>query len=72
MTAAIDKRVIGVIPVVIDMLNMEASFQHHDRAYDSWASTLHNYEEMGFMRWAAQLGSRCSRESRMRTRIATG
>lgn len=50
MTAAVDKRLVGVIPVVIDMLNMEASFQHHDRAYGSGASTLRNYEEMGTMR----------------------
>ena len=34
-TAAVDKRVVAIIPIVIDMLNLEASFEHHWQAYGS-------------------------------------
>ena len=51
MTAAADKRVVAVVPLVIDMLNMEPSFEHHYRAYGFWAPALHEYDEMGIMRW---------------------
>lgn len=54
-TAAVDRRVIAVVPVVIDLLNIEPSFEHHYRAYGSWASALHEYEEMGIMRWAGTI-----------------
>ena len=48
-TAATDKRVVAVVPVVIDLLNIEPSFDHHYRAYGNWAPALHEYEEMGIM-----------------------
>ena len=48
-TAAVDKRVAAVVPVVIDLLNIEPSFDHHYRAYGNWAPALHEYEEMGIM-----------------------
>jgi PhoPQ-activated pathogenicity-related protein len=51
LTAAVDKRVVAVAPVVIDALNIEASFDHHYRAYGFWAPTLRDYEEMGIMNW---------------------
>jgi PhoPQ-activated pathogenicity-related protein len=51
-TAAADKRVTAVVPVVSDMLNIGPSFEHHYRAYGSWASALHDYEGMGIMRRA--------------------
>src|SRR5207245_3008624 len=35
-TAAVDKRVVGIIPCVIDVLNMEASMMHHYAAYGVW------------------------------------
>ncbi|SEF11433.1 PhoPQ-activated pathogenicity-related protein [Rhizobiales bacterium GAS191] len=48
-TAAVDKRVVAVVPVVIDLLNIEPSFDHHYRAYGNWAPAVHEYEEMGIM-----------------------
>jgi PhoPQ-activated pathogenicity-related protein len=51
-TAAVDKRVVAVIPVVIDLLNVEASFEHHYRSYGFWAPAIAAYQASGIMRWA--------------------
>jgi PhoPQ-activated pathogenicity-related protein len=51
-TAAVDKRVVAVVPVVIDLLNLEPSFEHHFRVYGFWAPALGEYEKMGIMRRA--------------------
>src|SRR5271168_198523 len=48
----VDKRVVGVVPVVIDLLNLEASFEHHYRAYGFWAPAIEAYQATGIMRWA--------------------
>jgi PhoPQ-activated pathogenicity-related protein len=50
--AAVDRRVAAVIPVVIDLLNIEASFEHHYRAYGFWAPAIAAYQASGIMRWA--------------------
>jgi PhoPQ-activated pathogenicity-related protein len=57
--AAVDKRVAAVVPVVIDLLNIEASFEHHYRAYGFWAPAIAAYQASGIMRWAgtAELAS---------------
>lgn len=57
--AAVDKRVVAIVPMVIDMLNIEPSFEHHYRAYGRWASALGPYQEAGLMQW---LGTAQSRE----------
>jgi PhoPQ-activated pathogenicity-related protein len=51
-TAAVDKRVIAIAPVVIDTLNLEKSLQHHWRAYGFWAPSLKDYEENDIVNWA--------------------
>jgi PhoPQ-activated pathogenicity-related protein len=51
-TAAVDKRVVAIVPVVIDLLNIEPSFDHHYRAYGFWAPAVHDFAETGIMRWA--------------------
>src|SRR6202045_3507925 len=51
-TAAVDKRVVGIAPVVIDLLNVEESFEHHYRAYGFWAPAIAAYQASGIMRWA--------------------
>ena len=51
-TAAVDKRVAAVVPVVIDLLNIETSFEHHYRAYGFWAPAIAAYQASGIMRWA--------------------
>ncbi len=48
-TAAVDKRVVGIIPAVIDLLNVIPSFEHHFRAYGFYAPAVKDYEEMGLM-----------------------
>jgi PhoPQ-activated pathogenicity-related protein len=50
-TAAVDKRVIAIVPIVIDMLNVVPSFKHHFAAYGFWAPAVGDYERMGIMRW---------------------
>ncbi|MGC2198963.1 MAG: PhoPQ-activated pathogenicity-related family protein [Stellaceae bacterium] len=51
-TAAVDNRVAAVVPGVIDLLNVEASFEHHYRAYGFWAPAIAAYQASGIMRWA--------------------
>lgn len=48
-TAAVDPRVVAISPIVIDMLNVIPSFQHHWRAYGFWAPAVEEYVEMGLM-----------------------
>jgi PhoPQ-activated pathogenicity-related protein len=43
MTAAVDKRVIGIAPIVIDVLNVDKSMQHHYSAYGFWAPAIDDY-----------------------------
>ena len=50
--AAVDHRVVGIIPTVIDLLNLEPSFEHHYRAYGFWAPAIAEFERSGIMRWA--------------------
>jgi PhoPQ-activated pathogenicity-related protein len=50
--AAVDSRVAGIIPAVIDLLNLEPSFEHHYRSYGFWAPTIAEFERTGIMRWA--------------------
>lgn len=50
-TAAVDDRVVAIVPIVIDLLNLIPSFQHHYGAYGIWAPAVHDYVEMGIMDW---------------------
>lgn len=50
-TAAVDKRVVAIVPIVIDMLNVVPSFKHHFGAYGFWAPAVGDYLEMGIMDW---------------------
>jgi PhoPQ-activated pathogenicity-related protein len=50
-TAIVDTRVVAVCPIVIDLLNVEPSFQHHWRAYGFWAPAVGDYEAHGIMNW---------------------
>jgi PhoPQ-activated pathogenicity-related protein len=42
-TAAVDPRVIAIAPMVIDLLNVVPSFEHHYRSYGFWAPSVGNY-----------------------------
>ena len=50
-TAAVDSRVIAIVPAVIDLLNVEPSFVHHYRAYGAWSDAVDDYVEHGIMDW---------------------
>jgi PhoPQ-activated pathogenicity-related protein len=49
--AAVDRRVVAIVPAVIDLLNIAPSFKHHWQAYGFWAPAVADYERMGIMRW---------------------
>ena len=51
-TAAVDPRVVAIMPASIDMLNMEKSFEHHYRVYGFWAPAVKDYDQAGIMDWA--------------------
>lgn len=51
LTAAADPRVVAIVPVVIDVLNVEASALHAYRVYGRWPAALESYEKMGIMKW---------------------
>jgi PhoPQ-activated pathogenicity-related protein len=50
-TAAVDQRVVAIVPLVIDLLNVEKSFVHHFRAYGFYAPAVKDYEDMDIMSW---------------------
>jgi PhoPQ-activated pathogenicity-related protein len=51
LTPAVDKRVVAIVPVVIDTLNLEASALHTYRVYGFWPAALQPYQKMGIMNW---------------------
>lgn len=50
-TAAVDRRVVAIVPIVIDVPNVEPSFDHHWRAYGFYAPSVKDYEDAGIMGW---------------------
>ncbi len=50
-TAAVDKRVIAIVPIVIDLLNIEPSMLHHYAAYGFWAPSIGDYSAFHIMDW---------------------
>ena len=51
LTAAVDPRVIAAVPIVIDLLNLEPSFDHHYRVYGFFAPAIQDYVKAGIMDW---------------------
>jgi len=49
--AAVDARVVAIVPAVIDLLNVERSFEHHYRAYGAWSDAVKDYDQQGIMDW---------------------
>ncbi|SEJ49421.1 PhoPQ-activated pathogenicity-related protein [Cyclobacterium xiamenense] len=50
-TAAVDDRVVGMVPIVIDMLNLQPSFMHHWQSYGFWAPAVDDYTREGIFDW---------------------
>lgn len=49
LAAAADRRVVGVAPRVIDLLNLEPSFRHHHAAYGRYADAVRDYVNQGIL-----------------------
>ena len=49
--AAVDRRVVAIVPSVIDVLNLVPSMQHHYAAYGFWAPAIHDYTQQNIMGW---------------------
>ena len=49
MTAAVDKRVVAIAPMVIDVLNVDVSMRHHYGAYGFWAPAIDEYVDHRIM-----------------------
>ena len=50
MVGAMDARVVGIVPIVIDVLNVTPSMRHHFAAYGFWAPSIGDYVAHGIMR----------------------
>jgi PhoPQ-activated pathogenicity-related protein len=46
LTAAVDKRVVAIVPAVIDVLNMDEQMRHHFAAYGFYSDAIADYGEM--------------------------
>jgi PhoPQ-activated pathogenicity-related protein len=45
MTGATDQRVEAIVPIVIDVVNVDPSIRHHAAVYGFWATAIGNYYE---------------------------
>ena len=50
-TAAVDDRVVGVVPMVIDMLNLVPSFENHFRSYGEFSPAVQEYVNYNIQDW---------------------
>lgn len=50
-TAAVDRRVVAIMPLAIDVLNVEKSFVHHWRAYGAWSPAVQDYIDINLFQW---------------------
>jgi len=50
-TAAVDDRVMGMAPIVIDLPNIIPSFKHHWQCYGEWSPAIDDYVHEGIMNW---------------------
>jgi PhoPQ-activated pathogenicity-related protein len=48
-TAAVDRRVVAIVPMVIDVLNETKSFEHHFQAYGCYSEAVKAYQDMKLM-----------------------
>jgi PhoPQ-activated pathogenicity-related protein len=49
LTGAVDPRVVGIVPIVIDVLNIDPSMRHHFAAYGFWAPAIGDYVQHRIM-----------------------
>jgi len=58
LTAAVDRRVVGLVPIVFDALNTELAFRNHFQTYGFWSSAVADYERLGVFAWLGSAPSR--------------
>jgi PhoPQ-activated pathogenicity-related protein len=52
MSPVADSRIEAIVPIVIDVLNVGPSMEHHAQVYGFWAAAIGNYYQHGIMqRW---------------------
>ncbi len=61
LTAAVDDRVSGIVPFVIDTLNLPATMKHHWGAYGFWAPAIGDYSGRHLFNWLNSPDSRALR-----------
>ena len=49
ITGAVDPRVVSIMPIVIDVVNVKVSMRHHFSAYGFWAPSVGDYVSHGIM-----------------------
>ncbi len=49
LTGVVDERVVAIVPIVIDVVNVVPSMEHHYAAYGFWAPAVGDYERNGIM-----------------------
>jgi PhoPQ-activated pathogenicity-related protein len=47
--AAVDKRIVGIVPMVMPILNIVPNMNHHYQAYGGWSFALSDYLQQGCM-----------------------
>lgn len=50
-TAIVDNRVVAIMPIVIDLLNVEESFKHHFSVYGAYSPAVADYVVSGNIAW---------------------
>ena len=56
LTGAMDERVVAIVPIVIDVLNVDISMRHHFAAYGYWAPSIGDYVNHGIMQMMGEGG----------------
>lgn len=49
--AAADPRIVAIVPIVFDALNIAKSFPHHKNVYGTWSTALQDYVDAGMESW---------------------
>ena len=49
LAAAVDERAVGIVPIVFDVLNMEASIRHHFAAYGHFSQAVAEFTLHGIL-----------------------
>ena len=62
LTAAVDPRVRGIVPLVIDVMNLPQMIRHHWGAYGFWAPAIGDYAGRQLFNWLGSPESRTLRE----------